>query len=230
MNKFDRILWRINGIFLLALLLFGAIPIWWNAIGLVRRPPSPPKQTALTRETIGSREKEDLYFDGLSRLTGTSIARMPLRSVISSHGSSFKSGYSEEHLRNFLYIDYSDLSSWWLFDGFGQVIVKEHDLRVESGGNDRSIVGTIFEVATTDTDGDHRVTERDRVSAFFTPANGKKPVEIIPASDRILSVDQVTNNEVLIIYQRDAAATAAVFSVQTGGKLKESALPIKLER
>jgi hypothetical protein len=81
MNKFDRILWRINGIFLLALLLFGLIPIWWNAIGLVRRPPSPPKQTALTRETIGSREKEDLYFDGLSRLTGTSIARMPLRSV-----------------------------------------------------------------------------------------------------------------------------------------------------
>jgi hypothetical protein len=117
-----------------------------------------------------------------------------------------------------------------LFDGFGQVIVKEHDLRVASGGNDKTVVGTIFEVATTDTDGDHRVTEHDRVSVFFTPANGKKPVEIIPASDRILSVDQVMNTEVLITYQRDAVATTAVFSVQTGAKINESALPIKLEK
>jgi len=49
--------------------------------------------------------------------------------------------------------------------------------------------------------------------------------EVSP-SDRIVSVDQVSNNQVLIVYQRGAVVTAALFSTQDGAKIKESPLPI----
>jgi hypothetical protein len=130
-------------------------------------------------------------------------------------------------LRNFLFIDYSDLSSWWLFDGFQQAILKEHALRAEPDGKDKRVIGTILEVAPVDTDGDQRVTGHDLISVFFTGADGKKPIEIVSSSDRILSVDQVTNNEVLITYQRGTAATAALFSAQSGTKIKEAPLATK---
>jgi hypothetical protein len=53
---------------------------------------------------------------------------------------------------------------------------------------------------------------------FFTGADGKKAFEIISPSDRILSVDQISGNEVLIIYQRGPAVTSALFFRSRRGK------------
>jgi hypothetical protein len=224
MNKFDRILWRINGTFFLAILLFG---IFSFVRELTFHAHTPVPETAIVNDVSASPEKEFLHFGLLSRITGTSLARIPLNSEGSSRKSSFSSGYSESCTRNFLLIDYSDLSSWWLFDGFQQAILKEHDLRAEPDGKDKRIIGTIFEVATVDTNGDQRVSSNDRISVFFTGADGKKPIEIVSPSDRILSVDQVTNNEVLVTYQRGIAATAVLFSAQSDAKIKEAPLAIK---
>jgi hypothetical protein len=198
MNKFDRILWRINGILFLIVLLFGILPLLWSLSESLGRRPTQAHGAAIVNQTQGTHEREFLHLGSPSRITGTSMLRVPLQSEVPSRASSFKSSGFESHNRNFLFIDHSDLSSWWLFEGFEQAIIREHDLRVEPAGNDKRVIGTIFEVVTTDTDGDHRITANDRVSVFFSGADGKKPIEIVSSSDRILSVDQVTNNEVLI--------------------------------
>jgi len=227
MNKFDRILWRINGTLFLAILVFGIFSLVRGLSESFRHPTPQVPEAAIVNNASVSREKEFLHFGLLSRIAGTSMVRFPLNSEDSPNKSSFGGSYSESCTRNLFFIDYSDLSSWWLFDGFQQAILKEHDLRAEPDGKDKRVIGTIFEVATVDTNGDQRVTGNDRISVFFTGADGKKPIEIVSSSDRILSIDQVTDNEVLITFQRGTAATAALFSAQSGAKIKEAPLPIK---
>lgn len=227
MNKFDRILWRINGVLFLALLVFGLLPLVWSFIEFRTHPPLQGNGPAIVNEAQGTHDKEFLHLGPPTRISGTSVLRIPLYSEKPSRGSSsFRAGEDRSHTRNYLFVDYSDLSSWWLFETFDRAILKEHDLRAEVDGKDKRVIGTIFEVATTDTNGDHRVTEDDHIAAFFTAADGKKSIEIIPPADRILSVDQATNNQLLIAYQSGAAVAAALFSTQDGSKIKESPLPI----
>jgi len=226
MNKFDRILWRINGVLFLVLLIFGLLPLVWSFVEFRIHPPLRGNGPAIVNQAQGTLEKEFLHLGPPTRINGISVVRMPLHSEAASKGSSFSSHSGDAHTRNYLFVDHSDLSSWWLFETFDRAILKEHDLRADVDGKDKRVIGTIWEVATTDTNGDHRITEEDHIAAFFSAADGKKSIEIIPPSDRILSVDQVTNNQLLIVYQRGAAVTAALFSTQDGSKIKESPLPI----
>jgi|ERR1700719_4837603 len=225
MNRFDRILWRINGVLFLALLVFGLLPLLWNLGGWRSHRPLHENAPAIVSESQGTHEKELLHLGAPSRVTGTSIFRIQISSEATSRGSSFSKGGYPSCVRNYLFVDYSDLSSWWLFETFDHAILKEHDLRAKLDGDYRPVISTVFEVATTDTNGDQRITEDDQVAAFFSTADGKKPIEIVSPSDRILSVDQVTNDQVLIVYQRGTKATAALFSTHDGAKLKESPLP-----
>jgi hypothetical protein len=231
MNKFDRILWRINGILFLLILIFGTYGIVRSFSQPFPRAPSHQNGPAIVNEAQGTNEKELLHLEWPSRIAGTSILRMALRSEPlskeSSSFSSFKGGADRPQTRNFLFIDHSDLSSWWLFEAFDYAILKEHDLRADIEGKDKRVIGPVFEVATADTNGDHRVTNEDRLAAFFTAADGRKPVQIVSPSDRIISVDQVTNTQVLIVYQRGPTVTAGLFSTQDGAKIKESPIPIK---
>lgn len=226
MNKFDRILWRINGILFLLALAFGIVLCAWGASSAFMGSPRERNDAAIVNEAQGTHEKEFLHLGNASRIKGTSLLRTPLYSDTSFRGySSFKGG--ENSVRNYLFVDHSDLSSWWLFDGFDRLVLEVHDLRAGGDSKDKNIISSIFEVIPKDTDDDHRVTANDRVAAYFTGPDGKKPVEMVSSSDRILSVEQVTDGEALVVYQRGQTITAALFSSQNGTKIKESVVPIK---
>jgi hypothetical protein len=114
-----------------------------------------------------------------------------------------------------------------LFEGFKQRIMKEHDMHEEIEGDKKRVISTIFEVVRSDGGADQNLTAGHPVAVLFTGAGGKKPIEIVPASDEIISVDQVPNNQALIVYQRGSIVTAALFSTQTGAQIKESTLTTK---
>src|SRR5436190_15925070 len=80
MNKFDRILWRINGA-LLFVILIGAIVFFWSDISQLIFPP-PPRQAvpAVVRQEQGTRERESLTFGDPMRVAGTPFLRLPLQS------------------------------------------------------------------------------------------------------------------------------------------------------
>jgi hypothetical protein len=224
MNKFDRILWRINGILFLLTIIFAIFLSAWGASQTFFRQPPHQRDAAIVNKPQGTDNKEFLHLGDAFRIKGTPFLRMPLRSE--AEYSSFKSG-GGSRIRNYLYLNHTDLSSWWLFEGLNRLISQVHDLRAEAGGNDKPVIATLYEVISADTDGDRRLTTDDREAIYFSGPDGKKPIEIVPPTDGILSVEQITPTEVLIIYQRDQTATASRFSVQDGSKIKESALPIK---
>ena len=131
MNRFDRILWRINGVLFLVILVLGFLPLAWNFAESWIHRPSRKNAPPILNEAQGTHEKEHFQLGAPSRVTGTSILRTPLYGEASSREySSFKSSGDRSHTRNYLFLDYSDLSSWWLFETFERAILKEHDFRV----------------------------------------------------------------------------------------------------
>jgi hypothetical protein len=145
-----------------------------------------------------------------------------------SEGGKFSGSYRPRECYNYLYINTSDLSSWWLFQQNDWLITGVHDLRADGEGGDKPIIATVWEVVTGDTDGDHRLTQNDREAIFFCGADGRKPVEIIPPTDGLQFIQQVPPGQVLIVYRREpTVVVAALFSVADGSKIKESVLPMK---
>jgi hypothetical protein len=224
MNKFDRILWRINGVLFLVILMFGIFPLVWSLTESFRSRPYRQVEPRIVNKPQGTNDKEFLHLGDASRVRGTPFLRLSLRSEAQY---SLSSKGRDGRIANYLYLDNGDLSSWWLFDGFDRLISQVHDLRAEGGGNDKPVIATLFEVISTDTDGDHRLTTNDREAIYFSGPDGKKPIEIIPPTDGILSVEQVAPMNVLVIYQRDQVVTAGLFSTKDGSKVKESKLPIQ---
>lgn len=158
-------------------------------------------------------------------MTGLSVVRMPLYSDASYR--SFSSGTSGGRTRNYLFIDYSSMSSKWLFDGFQRLILNEHDLYASFNNSSTNIVGSIYEVVASDTNGDGRVTEDDQTAVFFGTPDGKEVKEVVSSAKRILSVEQVSDTEVLIICQQEKSADALLLSTSTGRKIREGQLPMK---
>ena len=223
MNKFDRILWRVNGILFLAILSYFSWTLWRTTHLL---PPNPryrekPSASHATPQPVAQMEPLHLTFS--FPIKGTPFTRIALEKE--SEPGKFSGPYQLRECYNYLYVNTSDLSSWWLFERNDWLITGVHDLRAEGDGGDKPIVATVWEVVTGDTDGDHRLTQHDREAIFFCGADGKKPVEIIPPTDGLEFIQQLPPDQVLIVYRREPTVVgAALFSVANGSKIKESVL------
>lgn len=230
MNKFDRILWRINGVLFLAILLyFLFVAVSISTHSFPGAPPR-PKSTgpAATPQALGA--TAPLHLASASPIEGTPFFRMALET---SHepAAKFSSYRSEPRaVYNYLYLNTPDLSSWWLFDRTDKLITGTHDLRAEVEAAPKPVVATIWEVVPGDTDADGHLSQNDREAIYFCRADGRKPIEIIPPSDGLQSIQQIPPGQVLITYRRDDVLVAAIFSVTDGSKIKESVLPPKPTR
>lgn len=225
MNRFDHILWRINGVLLLIVAISGVSLCGFGVFQMILGSSHERKDAAVVNVDQNTHKKEYLRLGGASNMKGTSVVRMPLYSD-SDYGS-FSSRSSGGNTRNYLFIDYTDMSSRWLLESFSGLILDAHDLHAGIKNNDQDITGSIYEVIASDNDANGRITIDDRVAAYFGSPDGKQIKEIVPPSSRILSVEQVSDTEVLIIYQQDHTTTAALFSAQNGMKIRESRIPIK---
>jgi hypothetical protein len=221
MNKFDRVLLRTNGILFLVVVLLMA----WTASQAFLLPRHYQRGPGIVATPFHNPdEKQPMELGRPSRLNGTPFIRMSLQSE-EAPSSSFKT--RESRVCNYLYLNGADLSSSWLFQGFDRLISQVHDLRAAEVGNDRPVVATLFEVISADTDGDHRLTTNDREAVYFSGPSGKNPIEIIPPTDGIQSVEQIAPEQVLVIYRREDTIVAGLFSIKDGSKIKESKVQAK---
>jgi len=225
MKRFDRILWRINGVLLLFAVAAGIILLIWGLAQTFFYSANEHKDAAVVDINQGTHQREYLNLGNSTKMTGLSVVRMPLNSDTSYR--SFSSESSGGRTRNFLFIDFSSMSSKWLFDGFQRLILNEHDLYASLNNSGTNVVGSIYEVVASDTNGDGKVTEDDQVAAFWGTPDGKDVIEVVSSAKRILSVEQVTDTEVLIIYQQEKSTVALLLSTSTGKKIREGQLPMQ---
>jgi len=223
-TKFDRVLWRTNGVLFLGILLY----FLWAAVISIIHPfpgrPSKPPSPAATAQAVG--ETSPLHLAKPSAVEGTPYLRLSLETErdipkFSSYRAESRSVY------NYLYLNTADLSTWWLFDRTDKLITGVHDLRAEIESPHKPVIATVWEAVTGDTDSDGHLTQNDREAIYFCGADGKKPIQIIPPTDGMESIQQIPPGQMLITYRRGNDLVAAIFSVTDGSKIKESTLPRK---
>jgi hypothetical protein len=221
MNRFDRIVWRINGILFLVVLIAAC----WALISTFRfqssfSSPRPGRTDVRPATTVKS--GETLEFGDANRVKGTNFLRIPLNAHQASDGAFSSKSFGEHRLCNFRFVDTNDLSAWWLFEGFDRLVTHVHDLHPPDARSDTPVIATFYEVVTADTDGDGRLTPNDREAVYFCTPDGRKPKEVVPPSDGVLSFEQVSQEVVLIICRRADAIVAGLFSIKGGSKIKET--------
>jgi len=228
MKHFDRILWRINGILLLFAAASGVILLVFGLLSAISFGSSNArKDAAIVNIDQSTHQKEYFFLGSSSEIKGFSIVRIPLHSDTSYRSFSSYGSSGGGLVRNYLFIDYSSMSSKWLFDGFKRLILNVYDFHASLNNNNTNIVGSLYVVVTSDTNGDGRITEDDRAAVFFGTPDGKGVGEVIPPINRILSIEQVTDSEALIIYQKEQSTMALLLSTSTGKQIREAKLPMK---
>ena len=226
MKRFDFILWRINGVFLLLAICAGIMLMSWGFFQILGESSRAQKNAAVVNVDQNTHKKEYLHLGNTFEIKGSTIVRMPL--YIDSSAREFSSGsYSGGRVRNYLFVNYANMSSKWLFDDFKRLIPNKNDFNATLTKRDSAIVGTIYQIVASDTNGDGQVNEDDKISIVFGSPDGQNLSEIIPSVDRVLSIDQVTDSEALIIYQQAQSTSALLVSTATGKKVLESMLPLK---
>ncbi|MDQ2866823.1 MAG: hypothetical protein M3R59_00170 [Verrucomicrobiota bacterium] len=234
MNRFDRVLWRVNGVILFLILAFAVLnlvlsPWWWR----IRHTPRPQNKTGVSsgKPSASSPGKENahLVLDQAERIGGTTFLRFRAREKYDDPRFYLSSKGSRSSLVNYLYLNTADLASHWLFDGSDRLITQVHDLRAE-GNKDRPVVASLYEVVASDTDGDHELTTGDREAVYFATLDGEKPVEIVPSTDGVLACEQPSASQFLIVYRHDGKVTSALFDLRDGARAREADLPVSDQR
>ena len=184
------------------------------------------EDAAVVNVNQATHEKEYLHLGDAHLFNGASIARMSLYADSSYRGS--YSSSSGGNVRNYLFLDLAKMTSRWLFPGFTNLIVECCDFRspfkrVDNGG-EINVVSSVYEVIDSDSNNDRKINMDDQPSVYFASSDGKQTGQIIPPSDHILSMEQLSSTEFLIVYTKKKSTMGSIFSVDTGKKLREAKL------
>lgn len=224
MNTFDRILWRINGILLLVAILGITLTILYafsqSAIFSSRQ-----KNEASVITTDESKRKTYLDLGSGSVITGSSLLRCPLYD--SESDSKFSSSGYGRGTRNYLFVEPDSLKSWWLLPNHTSIIHEYKDLLSPQSGDKKKVIATIYEVASKDTNGDSKIDSDDDVAAFFSKNLDENSIELTKDAKRILSIDQVSDTEALIVFQTSTETKAKTIRIEDGNTIRESVISLK---
>ncbi len=223
MNTFDRILWRTNGILILVgilgLLFFIAVILMQASLFSTRQ-----KKEAAVVTSDEKQEKQYFQLRSGSLLAGNGILRSPLLEIES--GKSFsRSGYGG-FIKNYLFLNPCDLKSWWLLPNHKGIIREAHDLCNPQTGDSKRVVSTIYEIIAKDTNGDGKIASDDNTRAYFSTNQDDSVTELTGDSTQIISVQQTSDAQVIILFQTPSDTRCKSISIVDGSTISETVISL----
>ena len=225
-DRFFRNLWRFNAIALagaLVVFVLLAASLAWSLFG----------ETTRTRRVtnvvnVGEQEKvsEEFSLGTPYVLTGTPYVRVALVRGQTSAGSYYLKR-SEQNTVNYLFMNASNNEVRWLFDRANQLLIEGQILFDKAKVTDisRSVVGLVYVVIDKDTNGDNRLTEKDAVSVATSDLDGTNYRKLIEGIEQLYSVQQITDDKVLVLYQKDKQSVSQLYSLPRMEPLKQAIIP-----
>lgn len=223
MNTFDRILWRTNGILLLVAILGITLTIVYSFSQSTIFSSRQNEASVIT--TDDNKRKTYLHLGSGLVITGSSLLRCPL--FDSESDSKFSSSGYGRGTRNYLFIEPTSLKSWWLLPSHTSIIRDYKDLLSPQNGDKKKVIATVYEVVSKDTNGDSKIDSDDDVTAFFSKNLDEKSIELTKDAKRILSIDQISDTEALIVFQTSAETKAKTIRIENGNTILENTISLK---
>jgi hypothetical protein len=183
---------------------------------------------------VGDKEvSEDFTMGDPSAIEGTTYVRVPFyRGQFYSSGSFYPKS-TGPNVVNYLFLNISTNESRWLLETAGQLFMsslvvysKIKHLRDEP----RTAVGLVHTLVEKDTNGDERLTDKDALTLAVSDVDGSNYRNLIEGIERLYSVEQIADDKVLVLYQKNQQAVYELYSVPAMVRLQQSSIPrIKLK-
>jgi hypothetical protein len=193
MNRFFRILWRINALIIFLAGLGALVALGFVLVmTMVSRWPSSPAKMA---DSSSDLNKLEWSISGTRQLDGTDL----FRSALTTSREYFGSGGSSYQIRNFRYYDALTGEMWWLLPTTQTSLITESEdyCLPKQPSEHRTILWSSYCIAEQDTPNDKKV------SFAVSQANGKNLTVLLPGIDHVLESSLLGPTDLVVFYKKD---------------------------
>jgi hypothetical protein len=229
MNRFDRVIWRINGIIILSVgIVVGGISLF-AAYKIYRETTRERHVVEVVNLNAETKKEEKLHLRYFDQVEGRPYL---VGSLYSDQKYEFSSSSkSSSSLRNLLYINEDDKSSHWLLDSHDWLILNEHEMfdSLSDDENDRKIEGFVYEVVNKDSNQDEFLDDEDKILLLLADFKGENVKTIEEDIDDVLFIKQKDPKSFVAIITKDGKTAIKEIELKTGKENNSSNLiPIEL--
>ena len=156
----------------------------------------------------------------VDRVSGTNTLMILLLSEEARGNYRIMSKRGSGTIRNVLFLAGDGTHSSWLFEKHSNLLTEIDELHQR----DRPTKALYFEIVQTDSNGDGQLTEDDRFNVALSKPDGSGLTEILSDVVRVLSHQQIDDDQLAVVYQVGDAVWHARFDLNTFAKLSEQAV------
>jgi len=142
-------------------------------------------------------------------------------------GSSGPSKGTSQNTLNHLIVSPETGSSRWLFPDNNQLIIKRHSISrpLDAQEENQKAVARLYQIVTADSNGDKRLSERDRKTLIITMPDRTTPTALIADYDELLSAHHPDDNSFEILIKAAGKFTVYKFAIATHKQISKLELP-----
>lgn len=135
------------------------------------------------------------------------------------------SSSSSTHIRNYLFLNKTDLSAHRLVPKNEWLFLQNEKLGQFKNGDLIKVEGLWYAVVKEDTNSDKQLTELDRKTIAMSDVTGKSYTEVIPQVDRILGTHRKGATTLQIFYDLNDRNFVTEVNIQTRQVIRTRELP-----
>ena len=226
MNKFDNIVWRINGVMIL-LVGVGAVFVFiFASYGIFTNKSKDKNVSDIINVNEETQREEYLFLGSFSKIGGREFFLCPLRAKQKNDRSYYSK--SSSSVRNYLFFNQSDTTSHWLLESNNWLIKYKHVIYATINKEKEKLVnGFFYEIVKKDSNNDGILNYDDNKSVYHSNFDGTNLIVVLEEATNILGINQINDNESVIFHRYDKNGQAVVVDNSTGNIVKKSNLPLE---
>jgi hypothetical protein len=226
MNKFDKVVWRINGVLILLVGVVAGFVLFFASYEIFRDKSRGRNVSNIINVNEETQKKEYLFLGSFSKIEGRDFFICPLRADQKYERSYYSKNSSS--VRNYLYFNQYDSSSRWLLELNSWLINDKQPIyRNFSDDKEKITDGFFYEIVKEDTNGDGILNHDDHKSIYHSNFDGTNLIVVIEETTDIIGIEQIDEHKSVVFHRSDKNNQATVVENSTGRIVKTSDLPLE---
>ena len=225
MNRFDKVVWRINGILILSVGVFACLALLFSLFSMYQGSKRDREVGEIVTINEETQKKEYLFLGSFQKVEGQGFFICPL--VASQKYDRLYYSKSASSIRNYLFFNPSDTSSRWLLESNHWLINAKHPIYKNFSDDEASVINRyVYEIVKKDTNGDEKLNHDDLKTIYISNYDGTNLIIVIEATDDVMGIHQIDDQSTIIFHRQDGNAQAFIIDNMSGSMTKKTDLPI----